>query len=124
MAQIRALIRWDGSTEDTVMELGVDGNPSEAAWFLPVPARATLKLGDPKLFDALQELTKPEVRVEQWPEGMAGAAGGAQGGAAVTVLERRALGPFDGSTLAASDAHALGAWLTTNGYNLPEGWRP
>jgi hypothetical protein len=125
IGQVRALVRWDGRTEDIVMELGLDGNPSEAAWFLPVPARATLKLGDAKLFDALQDLTKPEVRVEQWPEGMAGAAGGAapEGGAGappVTLLERRALGPFDVSTLAASDADALGAWLKANGYQLPD----
>jgi hypothetical protein len=125
VAQIRALIRWDGSTEDIVMELGVDGNPSEAAWFLPVPARATLKLGDSKLFDALQEFTKPEVRIEKmYGEGAAAGGAAPAGAAAVTLLERRTLGPFDVSTLAASDANALGTWLQTHGYNLPEGLAP
>jgi hypothetical protein len=36
----------------------------------------------------------------------------------VTLLQRQALGPFDVSTLAATDSHALGDWLSANGYNL------
>lgn len=124
VAQVRALVRWDGQTEDMIMELSVDGNPSEAAWFLPVPARATLKLADAQLFDALEELTKPEIRVETITEPMP--AGAAPEGAAppVTLLERRELGPFEVSTLAASDADALSSWLETNGYDLPEGLAP
>src|SRR5687767_14576687 len=61
----RALIRWDGQTEDIVMALGVEGESDEAAWILPVPAQATVKLADERLFDELQELTKPLVRVER-----------------------------------------------------------
>ena len=43
VAQGQALIRWDGHTEDIVMELGVEGNSQEAAWILPVPAQVTVK---------------------------------------------------------------------------------
>ncbi len=128
IAQARALIRWDGSTEDIVMELGLDGKTSEAAWFLPVPSRATLKLGNSKLFDTLQEMTKPVVRVEKVSaeDTMTGAAGGTEGGGAppVTLLERQALGPFDVSTLAATDASALSDWLGENGYEMPQGLPP
>src|SRR5918998_1700087 len=65
VAQERALIRWDGRTEDIVMELAVEGRSKEAAWILPLPTRAKVQLGDARLFDALQELTKPKVRVER-----------------------------------------------------------
>ncbi len=43
VGQERALIRWDGRTEDIVMELGVEGRSQEAAWIVPVPAQATVK---------------------------------------------------------------------------------
>jgi hypothetical protein len=116
VAQERALIRWDGRTEDIVMALGVLGQSKEAAVILPVPSRATVKLGDAKIFDALQDLTKPRVekQLALFPPLMLGA-----GAAPVSLLERQTLGPFEVSTLAATDANALGDWLKTNGYNFP-----
>ena len=112
------LIRWDGQTEDIVMTLGVLGSSSEAAVVFPVPARAEVQLADAEIFDALQELTKPivEKQIALFP--MLGGTDGAPGGAAVTLLERQTLGPFEVSTLAATDADALGNWLAENGYNL------
>jgi hypothetical protein len=113
------LIRWDGQTEDIVMTLGVLGSSKEAAVIFPVPTRATVKLADSKVFDALRELTKPRVEnvyrfFPQIYEMVGGA--GAPGG--VVLLERQTLGPFDVSTLAANDTGALTDWLTTNGYTL------
>ncbi|MCC6501119.1 MAG: DUF2330 domain-containing protein [Anaerolineales bacterium] len=112
------LIRWDGQTEDIVMTLGVLGSSSEAAVVFPVPARADVKLADAEIFDALQELTKPVVKKRIAFFQMAGSAEGAAPGSAVTLLERQTLGPFDVSTLAATDADALGNWLAENGYHL------
>ncbi len=118
VAQERALIRWENGTEDIVMALSIEGQSQEAAWILPVPSRATVQLADPRLFDTLQELTKPLVRVKQvWS--VSSIPSGATGGAAVTLLDRQALGPFDVSTLAANDAQALDQWLSTNGYPFP-----
>lgn len=125
--QERALVRWDGQTEDIVMALGVQGESAEAAWIMPVPSEATVKLGEAKLFDTLQELTKP--RVEQryglLPPMMLGggaAPEGAVGGAPpVLLLKQQTLGPFEISTLAATDAAALSNWLADNDYNFPDG---
>lgn len=127
VVQERALVRWDGQTEDIVMALGVQGNSAEAAWIMPVPSQATVKLGEARLFDTLQELTKP--RVEQryglLPPLMLGAGAapeGAAGGAPpVMLLNQQTLGPFEVSTLAATDAAALSNWLADNGYNFPTG---
>ncbi len=63
----QALIHWDGRTEDIVMGLSVEGRSEEAAWILPVPSRATVKLADPRLFDELHELTKPLIKLEKVP---------------------------------------------------------
>lgn len=120
--QERAIIRWDGQTEEIWMELDVVGQASEAAWILPVPARAEVKLGDPELFHALYEWTRPlvEERRRFVMPGFGEATEGAMVGARpVTVLERLNLGPFDVSNLAASDAGALAQWLAENGYAFP-----
>lgn len=121
VSQERALIRWDGQTEDIVMALGVLGQSKEAAVILPVPSPAKVKLGDAKVFDALQELTKPRVEKQYglFPSLMMGAGAAPTGAAPVSLLERQTLGPFDVSSLAATDANALGDWLKTNGYDFP-----
>lgn len=110
------LIRWDGKTEDVVMSLGVLGSSKEAAVIFPVPTRATVKLADANIFEALQELTKPRL---QYDFRFIPVFGGAGAPPSVTLLERQTLGPFDVSTLAATDASALSDWLAANGYNLP-----
>lgn len=124
VVQERALIRWDGVTEDIVMALSVQGNATEAAWILPVPAQATVQLAEAELFESLQELTRPRVeyRYGLFPPGpLVGSAadGGAPGAPPVLLLEQQTLGPFEVSTLAATDATALSGWLTNNGYNFP-----
>src|SRR5512143_659238 len=61
VSQERAIIRWDGQTEDIVMALQVQGSAAEAAWIMPVPTPAQVQLGDAKMFDFLQEFTKPRI---------------------------------------------------------------
>ncbi|MCK6624353.1 MAG: DUF2330 domain-containing protein [Anaerolineae bacterium] len=127
VVQERALVRWDGQTEDIVMALGVQGNTTEAAWIMPVPAEATVQLGQAELFDTLQELTKPRVEyryglIPPSTFGPGAAMDGAVGGAApVMLLQQQTLGPFEVSTLAATDASALSDWLADNGYTFPDG---
>lgn len=118
--QERVLIRFDGETEEITMGFSVQGSSEEAAWILPVPERASLTVGDHRLFDELDDLTKPlqETRYTFSDDDMM-AGGGAPGSPPVVVLERRTLGPFDVSTLEASDPQALSEWLDRNGYELP-----
>lgn len=117
--QERALLRWDGATEDIVLSLSVQGSARDAAWILPVPSRATVQLGPTTLFAELEALTRPQHRVE-WEFGGGGSTGATSAGAGgVTLLERQSIGPFDVSQLAATDASALRDWLTTNGYRVP-----
>lgn len=121
----RALIRWDGQTEDIVMALSVQGSSTEAAWILPVPAQATVQLGEAELFDTLQALTAPRVEYRYGlfpsPPLVGGADGSAGSGPPVMLLEQQTLGPFEVSTLAATEAAALSDWLATNGYDFPPG---
>ncbi|MEU6381410.1 DUF2330 domain-containing protein [Streptomyces sp. NPDC046909] len=130
-----SVVRWDGTQEQIVMRLTVDGDSDRAAWVMPVPRRATVKLGDPALFDQLDAAAAPvhRERYHFWPEdgdwplvsGDGGPRTGAPPGAGigaqppVDVVDRQKLGPFDVARLTATDPNALGTWLNTNGFTLP-----
>ncbi|GGT93245.1 hypothetical protein GCM10010289_11580 [Streptomyces violascens] len=129
--QETSAVRFDGHTEQIVMRLTVDGNAPKAAWIMPVPSRATVKLGDRHLFDQLQELSEPVNRTRSyfwprdgdWPFAKSLRVGdGAPNPAAkppVEVVGRERLGPFDVARLTATDPTALRDWLTRNGFQLP-----
>ncbi len=129
VADERALIAWDGATENILMSLSVAGSSDKAAWVMPVPSAARITLGDPEVFEELGRLTAPRVeyRDSWWPTfpwliwaGAAPDTAGAPGGA-VDVLGRQRLGPFDVTRLAANDPTALATWLTDNGFPHPDG---
>ncbi|MGW3518752.1 DUF2330 domain-containing protein [Streptomyces hydrogenans] len=128
-------VHWDGRNETVVMRFRVHGDARQAAWVMPVPHRADVTLGDPELFDAIEELAAPErrdrsyfwPREDDWPFDTGygdGAAAGAAPGGAVGVVGREHLGPFDVARLTATDPEALGTWLRTNGFELPDRLTP
>lgn len=133
VSQESVLIRWDGQTEQLLMSLGVLGTTPEAALVLPVPAQATVTLGNAAVWGELDTLTRPLIVHEKryvspfelfGNEGSAAGGGPPTAGAGappVTVLSQQTLGPFEVTNLAATDATALEDWLTQNGYTLSPG---
>ena len=130
VADERALITWDGTTEDILMSFGVTGSSDKAAWVMPVPSAARVTLGEAEVFDELRRLTAPRVeqRESWWPTFswlMAGATApdtaGAPRGAPVDVLSNQRIGPFDVTRLAADDPTALATWLSDKGFPHPDG---
>ena len=131
VATERALVTWDGTIEDIVMSFNVSGSSETAAWVMPVPSAAEVSLGDAKLFEELGRITAPRVeyRDDWWPKFDWLASGsdsgadtaGAPRGAAVNVLDRQRIGPFDVTRLSAGDSTALAKWLADNGFPRPEG---
>ncbi|MFB7266357.1 DUF2330 domain-containing protein [Streptomyces nojiriensis] len=128
-----SVLRWDGRTEQIVMRFTVGGDAHRAAWIMPVPSRATVELGDGRMFDELGRLTLPEhknrsyfwPRNHDWPfsSGMGDGAGAPAPGAAappVGVVGREQLGDFDVARLTATDPDALKNWLESNGFKLPD----
>ncbi|MFF5501988.1 DUF2330 domain-containing protein [Streptomyces roseolus] len=133
--QEQSAVHWDGRTETIVMRFRVHGNARQAAWIMPVPRRADVTLGDPGLFDAIEELAAPEERErsyfwpreDDWPFDSGrgdGASVGAAPGGSVGVVGRERLGPFDVARLTATDPDALGDWLHANGFRLPDRLTP
>ncbi|UFR04724.1 DUF2330 domain-containing protein [Streptomyces sp. Go40/10] len=128
----QSVLRWDGRREQIVMRLTVNGDAEHAAWIMPVPHRATVRLGDPALFDQLAEAVAPvhRTRYHFWPRNgdwpfddrhLAGdgAPPPAAGGTGVGVVGRQRLGPFDVARLTATDPAALQDWLHDHGFALP-----
>ncbi|MFD8383836.1 DUF2330 domain-containing protein [Streptomyces sp. NPDC059679] len=138
VARETSVVRWDGRTEEIVMSLTVGGDAHEAAWIMPVPHRATVRLGDRVLFDEVSEVTAPAHRTRHyfWPRrgdwpfddrkieyvDGAGAGAGAPSSAPprVGVVGRERLGPFDVARLTATDPDALRDWLEKHGFQLPD----
>ncbi|MYW00104.1 DUF2330 domain-containing protein, partial [Streptomyces sp. SID3343] len=134
VGQETSVVRWDGGVEEIDMRLTVSGDAEQAAWIMPVPSRATLTLGDDALFSTLETVVAPVDRVRRhfwprdgdWPFSGGSSDGGSRNatapapGSGVAVVGRERLGPFDVARLAATDSKALGEWLTTNGFHLPD----
>lgn len=120
-----SIVRWDGAGhEEIVMRLAVRSDQQDAAWILPTPRPATVRLGDERWFDRLREVSEPEVRntADWWPGhlfdpgDMAGASPPRDGG--VRVHGETDIGPFHVASLSARDPHGLARWLRAHGYPL------
>ncbi|MEO3760428.1 DUF2330 domain-containing protein [Mycobacterium sp. B14F4] len=130
IATERALIAFDGVSQDVVMSFNVSGESDTAAWIMPVPSSAQVSLGEPALFEELGRVTAPRVEYHDnwWPtfDWLAPSRGdadtaGARPGSGVNVLGRQRIGPFDVTRLAADDAAGLANWLAQNGFPTSDG---
>ncbi len=131
VADERALVAWDGKTEDILMSFGVSGSSDKAAWVMPVPSAAQVSLGDTAVFEELARMTAPRVEYrDSWsptftwllPGAVTTAeTAAAPRGAGVDVLDRQRIGPFDVTRLAADDPTALAEWLADKGFPHPDG---
>ena len=118
--QETAVVELGQGAEVVTMRFAADTAATTAAWVMPVPAKATVELGAPELFDQLDQLSAPEVREVEVESDDDSRAGGAQPpGTGVTVTERVAVGPYDVAQLAGNDPSAVASWLTANGFTLP-----
>lgn len=116
-----ALVRWNGSLEEILMQLDMRADTGETGLVVPTPTPAKVTSGDAATFAALEAQLVPETVVEWdwWGGGISLGAGAApEAGGAPTVLDRVQLGPIEATTLAASDATGLTTWLDANGYAL------
>ena len=125
-----ALVRHSGGTEQITLSMAVRGASKKAAWIMPVPAAATVELGeDDDLFYRLDQATRPKrvVKKTYWPfrdlgimgSGRGDSAGARAPGAGVNVKEQMLLGPFAVTRLTGSSGTAVTDWLRTNGYVVP-----
>ncbi|NEA30362.1 DUF2330 domain-containing protein [Streptomyces sp. SID13031] len=123
-----ALVRYDSGQEEIVLSMSVQGQSRKAAWIMPVPAAATVELGDSDLFWRLRSITSPKTvtRKTYWPfrdlgirGGRGDSAGAPTAGGGVDVRQEMRLGPFQVARLGGSSGAAVTDWLRANGYVAP-----
>ncbi len=111
----KAVVFWSKGKEQLIISPSYEGPSSNFAWVVPVPARPKVEILKGAIFHELAELTTPRPRT--LGDGKAPTAAGAP---PVTVLERKTVGAYDVSVLAATDGQALMKWLKRNKYHLPD----
>lgn len=104
----RAFLVRNKTMEDLLLQVGFSGSASEFAWVIPVPARPTLRVGDPAVFDELQSVFMPRIL----PKGPFSAPQkpNVEPPKPVRMGETIILPP---------DWYALSQWLKTNHYQMP-----
>ena len=116
-----AIVRWDGDSEEIVMQLDMISDAGETGLVVPTPKPATVSAGDAQTFDDIVAEIQPRVQTKyDWwgPNPFEGSGAGGPDGSAPQVLDRVQLGPIEATTLAASDSQGLTEWLDENGYAL------
>lgn len=110
-----AIISLAGGVETIHLSLDFDAAVPNVGLVVPTPAPATVTAGDPALFGALERQTAPTPRyVDDWWGNVEPIGDGQP-----RVISRVRVGALEATTLAATDSAGLGAWLSTNGYELP-----
>ena len=117
-----ALVHWDGSTENILMQLALNASTDNVALVVPTPTPATVATGDNATFTELDSLTAPEIKKRRhWTLGSvleASAPRAAAPAGAPSVVNQVHLGPLEATTLAGGDLAGLQKWLADNGYAI------
>jgi hypothetical protein len=122
-------------------EIVYSGSPSSFAWVLPIHGTVTVGLSADVVFSSIDTLTATQINPppsscpapncsggggcgsgEQSNALSATDNGGAGGG--VQVLTQSTVGPYDTVQLHSTNAGALDAWLTQNGFDIPAAVQP
>jgi hypothetical protein len=121
-------------------EIKYSGSPSSFAWVLPIHGPVTVGLSADIVFASLEQSTRPLVTPPALPPcaipancpscdsfGGGGASFGVAADAAapaVNVIGQAVVGPYDTVQLQSTNANALNAWLTANGFAVPANVQP
>ncbi|MFD1151569.1 DUF2330 domain-containing protein [Saccharothrix hoggarensis] len=117
--QETALVELTGDTESITLSVQTQSEATQAAFLMPVPARARFEVADGELFTELDRVSRPDVEVRRvYVDGDgAGAPPESENGA--TVVDHVEVGPYEVAQLAGADATAVTQWLGDNNFTLP-----
>jgi len=112
----KAVVFFSAGTEQLIISPSYEGDATNFAWVVPVPARPKVEILKGAIFHELARLVMPKPPADRLSKSrlLSPQAAG------VKVLERKTVGAYDVSVLAASDGNALMNWLKSNGYHLPD----
>ncbi len=111
--------RWE-----ITIQVEYGGDPDQFAWVVPFPAMFTVKEGDSGLMDQLDRLTAPFIAIYyQSAESADVSMGDVNAGpttSSVQVWQSGTIGPLGYDVVTATAPSDLLAWLSANGYRIPE----
>jgi Uncharacterized protein conserved in bacteria (DUF2330) len=115
----KVLLMQRKNTETLVFGPSWQASTKDFGLIIPVPSKPTITEAPEYIFDELESLTNQN-RYWIYPMMKTLEAAPAYVGNGVTVVEKRDVGKYTATVLAATDAAGLTAWLTSNGYALGE----
>ncbi|MGN9908813.1 DUF2330 domain-containing protein [Phytohabitans sp. LJ34] len=114
-----ALVELAGRTESITLSVQARSTATQAAFLMPVPARARFEVADGELFTELDRISRPAVKVRRVTADGDGAGGAPQSGGGATVVDHVEIGPYEVAQLSGTDATAVTRWLAGNDFTLP-----
>jgi len=117
--QETALVELTGRTESITLSVQARSEATQAAFLMPVPARARFEVANGDLFTELDRISRPEVKVRRVTADGDGSGGAPQSGSGATVVDHIEIGPYEVAQLAGTDATAVTRWLADNDFTLP-----
>ena len=122
----RAVVVFDGDRETLIIQTAYDGDATDFAWVIPVPALVgadDIGTVEPAIFEDLYYLTEPSAYVYTG-RAITGCGGGNQQGQderTVRVWTQLQVDGYDLAVLSATESADLQKWLNDNGYAFPAG---
>ena len=122
----RAVVVFDGSRETLIIQTAYDGDATDFAWVIPVPAlvgAGDIGTVEPAIFEDLYYLTEPSAYVYTG-QALTGCGGGNQQGEderTVRGWTQLQVDGYDLAVLSATESADLQKWLNENGYAFPAG---
>jgi hypothetical protein len=117
--QETALVELSGRTESITLAVQARSEATQAAFLMPVPARARFEVADGELFTELDRISRPEVKVRRVTMDGDGGGAPAQSDRGAIVVDHVEIGPYEVAQLAGTDATAVTRWLADNDFTLP-----
>ncbi|MBI2376845.1 MAG: DUF2330 domain-containing protein [Deltaproteobacteria bacterium] len=120
-------------TVEAIINIRYQGSPRDFAWILPLETAPTsVEVAPSTVFTTVNNLTTPRFVVTTEEEGICESGGlrfaSSEDNAAarsdvlpgVTVLEERAIGPYESAQIQSADPAAARAWLVDHGYAVTD----
>lgn len=118
--QETALVELTGRTESITLSVQARSEATQAAFLMPVPARARFELAEGELFTELDRISRPDVEVRRVVVDGNGAGAPPGSDRRATVVDHVEIGPYEVAQLAGTDATAVTEWLGDNDFTLPD----
>lgn len=120
MPEQKAVIIWDGSTEEMILESKITtADIANFAWLIPIESstKPVVEAADEQVFFDLAELFRPKEK--DLARGIFPQAGTLSANGGVEVVEELKVDIYDIAILKATDSGALIEWLNGTGYSFP-----